>query len=100
MVHVGCHIPHWQTRLGLVFLLLVAVLAIGLFYFQCSQRRLEAMQNAAKSSYKGNQVHLVKRWQGWQKWQKIPRGIIFLVRNSSILGLRIVIGSKVNLKQT
>lgn len=53
---IGSHFPI-MTRLGVVFLLLVSVLAIGLFYFQCSQRRLEAMQNAAKTSYKGNQVH-------------------------------------------
>jgi cell division protein FtsL len=66
---IGSHFPI-MTRLGVVFLLLVSVLAIGLFYFQCSQRRLEAMQNAAKTSYKGNQVHR-KAKNEWQKWQKI-----------------------------
>jgi len=41
---------------GFLFVVLLLALAAGLFYFQCSQRRLEALQNAAKTSYKGREV--------------------------------------------
>eukprot|EP00438_Fugacium_kawagutii_P002998 Skav233477 [mRNA] locus=scaffold1310:5924:14162:+ [translate_table: standard] len=49
---------HPAVRLGLAFILLVLALGVGLFYFQCSQQKLEALHNVAKSSYKGSQVQL------------------------------------------
>ncbi|CAK9070210.1 unnamed protein product [Durusdinium trenchii] len=41
---------------GLFLLVVVAALAIGMCYLQCSARRLEAISNAAKQSFKGTEV--------------------------------------------
>ena len=37
-------------------LLALASVAAALFYFQCSARRLEAISQAAKTSFKGSEV--------------------------------------------